>query len=149
MIGEHEMRVLITGVDADGRSRVVGEERIALRSDPTAGGFWFASVFETTSSPPPTRPDGRAAHLDVGLAPGLVRWEVIDYPPGRRYHRHHTDTVDLDIVLAGTLELRLDDGAHVLHAGEGVVVNGVDHAWAAGPEGARLSVVFVGTPTRT
>jgi quercetin dioxygenase-like cupin family protein len=59
---------------------------------------------------------------------------------------HHTDTVDIDIVLDGSIELTLDDGVHVLQAGDGAVIRGVDHAWRAGSEGARLSVIFIGTP---
>jgi quercetin dioxygenase-like cupin family protein len=140
------MRVVITGVDADGRSCVVGEERIELGSDATAPGFWFGEVYETASVPPPARPNGRGDRLEVGLAPGLVRWQVIDFQPGVTYPMHHTDTVDFDLVLRGSVELHLDDGVHTLHAGDGAVVNGVDHAWAAGPDGARLSVLFVGTP---
>jgi quercetin dioxygenase-like cupin family protein len=143
---QHEMRVLITGVDAEGRSCVVGEERVVLGSDPASSGFWFGSLFETTSAPPPARPPGRGEDLDIGLAPGVVRWQVIDYPEGPSYPVHHTDSVDLDIVLEGTIELTLDDGVHVLQVGEGAVINGVDHTWAGGPGGARLSAICIGTP---
>jgi quercetin dioxygenase-like cupin family protein len=144
----HEIRVLITGVDDQGRSCVVGEERVALGTDPASPGFWFGSVFETTAAPPPARPDGRADYLETGVEPGHVRWQVVDYAPSQVYPMHHTDTVDLDLVLAGSVELTLDDGVHILQAGDGAVINGVDHAWAGGPEGARLSVMFVGTPPR-
>jgi quercetin dioxygenase-like cupin family protein len=148
MADKHGMRVLVTGVGADGRSRVIGEERVALGAVEGSPGFWFGTLFETASAPPPPRPDGRAPHLDVGLAPGVARWQVIDYPPGQTYPMHHTDTVDFDLVLEGQIVLTLDDGAHVLEAGDGAVINGVDHAWAAGADGARLSVIFVATPPR-
>ena len=146
MIEHHRMRVLITGTDAEQRSLVVGEEHVELNSLPDNSGFWFGNVFETIAVPPSARPRGHGEYLDVGLAPGLVRWQIIDYAPGESYPMHHTDTVDFDLVLQGSIELALDDGAHLLHAGDGVVVTGVDHAWAAGPDGARLSVIFLGTP---
>jgi quercetin dioxygenase-like cupin family protein len=143
---QHEMRVLITGVDAEGRSCVVGEERVVLGSDPASSGFWFGSLFETTSAPPPARPPGASPMSRSSPRPGVVRWQVIDYPEGPSYPVHHTDWVDLDIVLEGTIELTLDDGVHVLQVGEGAVINGVDHTWAGGPGGARLSAICIGTP---
>ena len=58
---------------------------------------------------------------------------------------HHTDTIDYDIVLAGSVELILDDGAHLLGPGDCVVITGVDHAWRAGPDGVILSVALIGS----
>jgi quercetin dioxygenase-like cupin family protein len=140
------MRLLVAGVDDQGRSCVVSDQQVSLDSDPSAQGFWFANLFETTSAPPPARPEGRADRLDVALEPGRVRWQLIDFHPGVNYPMHHTDTVDIDIVLTGSVELTLDDGIHVIEQGEAVVINGVDHAWTGGPEGCRLSVTFIGTP---
>ena len=148
MTEQHRMRVLVTGIDDEGRSCVVGDEWVTLGTDEASPGFWLGQLFETSSVPPPARPAGRADHLDTAVAPGLMQWHVVDYAPGQAYPMHHTDTIDLDTVLAGSLELHLDDGVHVLEAGDAAVVTGVDHAWVAGPQGARLSVVFVGTPPR-
>ena len=61
---------------------------------------------------------------------------------------HHTDTVDFDLVLEGTVELLLDDGAHLLSSGDHAVVTGVDHAWRAGSEGCVLSAVALGSSER-
>jgi uncharacterized cupin superfamily protein len=47
---------------------------------------------------------------------------------------HHSDSVDFSIVLEGTVDLILDDGTHRLGPGDGVVMNGVDHAWATHEE---------------
>jgi len=52
------------------------------------------------------------------------------------------------IVLSGSIELILDDGEHPLVAGDHVVVTGVDHAWRAGPDGCRISIISLGvSPT--
>ena len=34
---------------------------------------------------------------------------IVDYEPGAAFDMHHTDTIDLDTVLPGDLELLLDD----------------------------------------
>jgi quercetin dioxygenase-like cupin family protein len=44
------------------------------------------------------------------------------------------------------MELTLDDGTHLLEAGDCVVINGVDHAWRAGPEGCTMGFAVYGTP---
>ena len=146
MTTAHEMRVLITGVDADGRSFVLSEQ-VAL--DPVPDGvFHFGVVHRTASAPPSAGPAARTEHMDVHVPPGIAQWIVVDYEPGGVQEWHHTDTIDFNHVLSGSIDLTLDDGVHHLEAGDGAVVNGVDHAWQAGADGCRLSVLFLGTPPR-
>jgi quercetin dioxygenase-like cupin family protein len=140
------MRLLVTGVDADGRSCVVSEQ-VGLHPVPD-GAFHFGVVHRTAAAPPPAGPAARTELMDVQVPPGIAQWIVVDYEPGGVQEWHHTDTVDFDLVLQGSIDLTLDDGVHHLDAGDGAVINGVDHAWQAGPEGCRLSVLFLGTPPR-
>ena len=136
--------MLVTGVDSEGRSCVVRDE--APKFEQVGPGFGMASLFATPTSPPPPRPAGRADSIDVGVAPGLLRWDLIDYAPGATAAMHHTDSVDFEVILSGDLELILDDGPHSLAPGDIAVVTGVDHGWKAGPEGARMAVLIAGTP---
>ena len=138
------MRTLITGVDAQGKSCVVSHDDLTL--DQLAPGFAMGIPFATTTSPPPARAGGTAPLIDQGIAPGLVRWMVVDLGPDSETPTHHTDTLDLQTVMSGSVELILDDGAHRLEQGDLVVLTGVDHAWRAGPQGCRLSAILVGTP---
>lgn len=138
------MRVLITGVDADGKSCVVSNTEAEINS--VAPGFAMGIPYATESSPPPPRPHGHAELIDQFIAPGHVRWMVVDYGPNSRTPVHHTDTLDLQTVLSGTIDLILDDGVHSLEAGDMVVMTGTDHAWKAGPDGCRVNAVLVGTP---
>ncbi len=146
------MRKLITGVDAAGRSCIVDETE--LTPEPAGGhGVSVARVFATTESPPPPRPAGLAERVDVALAPGLVRWMVVDHGPHDSQDgpvtsttMHHSDAIDLVFVQDGSADLVLQDGAHEVTVGDLIVMPGVDHAWKAGPEGCRLVVVKVGTP---
>ncbi len=138
------MRTVITGVDADGRSCVVSQDGLSL--DQLAPGFAMGIPYATTTSPPPGRPTGTAPLIDQGIAPGHVRWMVVELGPDSETPMHHTDTLDLQTVLSGSVDLLLDDGAHRLGQGDLVVLTGVDHAWRAGADGCRLSAVLVGTP---
>jgi quercetin dioxygenase-like cupin family protein len=60
---------------------------------------------------------------------------------------HHADTLDLETVLTGSVDLLLDDGVHHLEEGDMVVMTGVDHAWKAGPDGCRINAILIGTAT--
>ena len=139
------MRVLMTGVDDDGRSCVIGAETIAMDLAPGRR-IWHGTPYTAPSVPPPARPIGHSPFMDLQIPPSSARWLVMDYEPGEEQEMHQTDSVDLDIVLRGSIELILDDGIHVLHTGDGAIVGGVDHAWKAGINGCRLSAIFIGTP---
>ncbi len=146
------MRRLVTGVDDAGRSCVVEDAELALAgmSAPSGSpGVSAAQVFAVLACPAPVRPAGRATFHDMGVPPGLARWTVFRFAPEYTSPMHHTDTIDVDIVLEGSVEIVLDDRAHPLEQGDCVVVTGVDHGWKAGPEGVLMSVAVIGTPPRT
>ncbi len=137
-------RLLITGVDAAGRSCAVQDGPVTLDGFPGFEGILFSVLYATPSAPAISHGGRGADTLDLGVPPGTINWKMIDYGPGVAFSMHHTDTVDLDLVLSGSVELILDDGAHPLDAGDTAVVTGVDHAWRTGPDGCRLSVMSVG-----
>ena len=137
-------RLLITGVDASGRSCAVRDDALVLQGDAGLSGLLY-SVLYATPAVTSVAVGGRAAdHLDLAVPQGTIRWTMIEYAPGTEFAMHHTDTVDFDVVLSGSVELILDDGAYPLAAGDSLVVTGVDHGWRAGPQGCRLSVVTIG-----
>ena len=136
-------RLLITGVDASGRSCAARDDRITLEGEAGLEGILYSVLY--AAPPVPSIGGGRVADfLDLAVPPGSMRWTMIDYAPGKAFSMHHTDTVDLDVVLSGSVDLILDDGEHPLAPGDSVVVTGVDHGWRAGPEGCRLSIVTIG-----
>ncbi|MDT5260516.1 MAG: hypothetical protein QOD10_5596 [Mycobacterium sp.] len=139
------MRLLVTGVDAAGRSCAAEDGPLTLQGGPGLEGILYTVLYATPSLPSISTGGGRVADvLDLAVPAGAMRWTVIDYAPGAAFSMHHTDTVDLDVVLAGSVDLILDDGEHPLAPGDSVVVTGVDHGWRAGPEGCRLSVMTIG-----
>jgi quercetin dioxygenase-like cupin family protein len=138
-------RFLLTGVDESGRSCATQDDQVILQGGAALGGLLYSVMYATPSLPSISSGGGRTADtLDLGVSAGAMDWKLIDYAPGMEFPMHHTDTVDFDIVVSGLVELILDDGRHPLAAGDSVVVTGVDHAWRAGPEGCRLSVISIG-----
>jgi mannose-6-phosphate isomerase-like protein (cupin superfamily) len=94
---------------------------------PPANGYRFA-VFTLGPDSVAMPPD-----LDIGDAleelgtklPGLAEAMEPENPG-----MHTTDTVDIDVVISGEVDLELDDGSEVhLSAGDCVIQNGTRHAW--------------------
>ena len=106
------MRLLVTGVDASGRSCAAQHGPIALQGG--LDGSLYSVLYATPSFPSISTGGGRAADLlDLAVPAGAMRWAVIDYAPGAAFSMHHTDTVDLDVVLSGSVDLVLDSGQTV------------------------------------
>jgi mannose-6-phosphate isomerase-like protein (cupin superfamily) len=105
-----------------------GKEPAARDFFPPAGGYRFSFV-----TIPPEGSAGLPEDLDVEQTVA----EVNEKLPGMMGHMepdnpgmHTTDTVDLDLLLSGELDLELDDGAEVhLRPGDCVIQNGTRHAW--------------------
>ena len=109
-------------------------------------GLSVDGLFKTAEAPPPPRPEGRGDFIDLGVAPGLNSWLMWRFEAATEVPMHHTDTVDFDLVMSGSIELTLDDGVHRLESGDCVVMTGVDHAWRAGPDGCLMISIAIGTP---
>jgi quercetin dioxygenase-like cupin family protein len=136
------MRQIVTGVDDHGRSCLVAE----TVNPPAGPAVGVHTVFETAANPAPTRPPGHSTLMDLHVDVGRTRWIIVQWPPGLTAQMHHTDTLDFDACLAGSIELVLDDGPHRLDPGDCAVVTGVDHGWRAGPDGCTMAVLLLGTP---
>lgn len=138
-------RVLITGVDASGQSCAAQDESITLQGNAALNGIMFAVLHAAPSLPAIAAGDRRIGDfLDLVVPPGALRWTVIEYAPGAAFSMHHTDTVDFDVVLSGSVDLILDNGVHPLKPEDSAVITGVDHGWQAGPQGCRTAAMTIG-----
>lgn len=137
------MNCLITGADENGRS--FAWKHFAPQPAEIAPGLEVAGLFATKVSPPALDPAGKGEFVDLGVAPGLAGLNLWRFGAGEGYPMHHTDTIDVDTVLEGSIELLLDDGAHQLSARDCAVVTGVEHAWRAGPQGCLMLSIAVGS----
>ena len=170
-----QVRRVVTGHDQHGKAAVVDEgvvepTTVALSST-TYHELWradFAPIFpdagengpKTTFLPPPgghrffilTLPpgDGHAlgdVDLEAGIRelqeklPGMLETNEFDNPG-----MHTTDTVDMEIMLAGEVVLELDDGVEItLRTGDVNIQNGTRHRWHnRGTEPAVMAVAMVG-----
>jgi mannose-6-phosphate isomerase-like protein (cupin superfamily) len=154
-----DVRRVVTGHDAQGRSRVVSDSRVSPTTVAAFPGYEFhtlwggdlASEFPDDGSEPqwvgyfppqcgfrfgvftiPPKQEGAA----IGAGRDVFR-EVEEKLPGLlKYSErdgsgmHTTPTVDFEIVLQGEVILELDDGQRVtLSAGDTVIQNGTRHRW--------------------
>ena len=138
------MKRLVTGI-RDGKSCVVQEDALL----PQAGVLIHDRFYRVGLDPPPMRPPGRGAFLDVGVPAGQLSCVTVYVPPNSGWPQmHKTDSIDLHTIVSGSVELILDDGAHTLSAGDCAVVAGVDHAWRTGAEGCTTAITIIGCPPR-
>jgi hypothetical protein len=136
------MRWLVTGVDADGRSCVLSETQFPPAAD-NANPWQQMYIVEPPLSP---RPPTRGAFTDLQIPVGGMHWLAFRFTPNQEADNHYTDTLDLDTVIEGSMELVLDDGSHQLEPGDCVVISGVDHTWRAGSDGCLMTFAMLGTP---
>lgn len=105
-----------------------GAEPSAPTFFPPAAGYRFTFVTlppeGSTTIPDDLDLEQAVAEMNAKL-PGMMEHMEPDNPG-----MHTTDTVDLDLIITGELDLELDDGAEVhLRPGDCVVQNGTRHAW--------------------
>jgi hypothetical protein len=124
----------------DGRSCAVEE------IDCTPGGDELRTIRVTdlVVSPPAIRPAGVGEYRDMGIPPGTMRWLRVQFQPGQLRPMDYTNTVDCHTVVAGSIELLLDDGPHRLEPGDSVIIKAVDHGWRIGPDGCATSAILFG-----
>lgn len=141
------MRRVVTGHDANGRAKVLWDGTDAAVKRGKSG---FLTHLWNTKATPATIPVGEAID-DPGAEPhvtppppGGSRFVVIDYPPGNTGTMHRTETIDYIVVLAGEIDMVMDDSTVTLRAGDTMIQRGTNHAWFnRGTENARLAFVLV------
>jgi quercetin dioxygenase-like cupin family protein len=82
----------------------------------------------------------------LGTAPPAngTRFAVIDFPAGNSGRMHRTETIDYVIVIAGEIDMDMDNSTVRLKAGDVMVQRGTHHAWVnRGTERARLAFVLI------
>jgi hypothetical protein len=135
------MRMIVTGI-RDNRSCVVKE----IDCKPQGEGMSTLPLIDLALGALPARPPGKGDFVDIRVPVGMMRWYRVRFQPNHIRGMHHTDTIDCHTIVAGSIDLILDDGPHRLTIGDSAIVTGVDHGWQSGPEGCATSIVILGTP---
>jgi quercetin dioxygenase-like cupin family protein len=82
--------------------------------------------------------------LGTAPPPRGTRFTINDIPPGAPGVMHRTETVDYCIVLAGEVDMDMDDSSVRLKAGDVVIQRGTNHSWVnRGTEPARIAFVLI------
>ena len=100
----------------------------AARSIPAEASSVVNELWSLTGGPW-CRPTTHVGLESFGRVPaGETRWIITQMGPGLAAPMHSTPTIDYGLVVTGDVELGLEDGSAHLHAGDSVVVNGVEHS---------------------
>ena len=158
------MRRVITGLGPDGRSVVTsdGPPPVAFHAVPERGfarigapwtgesiGTGEAVVHELWALDDQPTPSAVDPTLTVSAPaydppPATTKWIITQMGPSLTAPMHATPTVDYAVVVSGEVELILEADRVLLGPGDTVLVNGVRHAWVAGPEGCVIATVLIG-----
>jgi quercetin dioxygenase-like cupin family protein len=124
------IRRVITGHDKNGRAIVAIDESVknVAQSRP---GAQAAVIWTSEGFPVDNDGDADTSGRKVGttLDNGIV-FRVVSFGPGVSPRNHRTDSIDYAVVIAGEIDMELDDGKSVhLKAGDVLVQRGTIHNW--------------------
>ena len=88
--------------------------------------------------------DKGARDIGTTIAGGSV-FRVVEYGPGVVPRNHRTASIDYAVIMAGEIDMLMDDSEVHLVAGDVVVQMGTNHAWAnRGDEPCQIAFILIG-----
>lgn len=142
------IRRVVTGHSAGQVAKVIRDGPATNAKYPGAG--VASTLMWCTTSMPADIPIGEDCEdmggRVLGSAPPAngTRFAVVDFPPGNPAVTHRTESIDYVIVLAGEIDMDMDDSSVKLKAGDVMVQRGTNHAWVnRGKERARVAFVLI------
>jgi len=135
------IRRVVTGLDAEGRSTVLFDDRAAGHNSRV---LWHSPAMPADNSG--SRDTGNVLFNGGMLGRSASTLIISEMNAAQTVHPfvHATDTLDYVVVLRGRIELLLEAGSVELEAGDCVVDRGVAHAWRVlGDEPAMMAVAFM------
>jgi quercetin dioxygenase-like cupin family protein len=138
------IRRVVTGHDEAGRAIFISDEQFTTM--PIPGGDAAFSLLWTTAAVPADNNDdveGREREAGLTLHQGSVI-RIVDMLPGGVSPMHRSNSIDYGIVIAGQVELEVDDGAtQLLGPGAIIVQRGTMHLWRNPSMTKTCRIVFV------
>jgi quercetin dioxygenase-like cupin family protein len=128
------IRRVVTGHDGDNVAKAILDGEATNARFPPSG--IRSTLIWCTDGTPADIPVGETIEdmgerkLGTPPPPNGTRFAVIDFPPGNTPAMHRTETIDYVIVLAGEIDMDMDDSTVTLRAGDVMVQRGTNHAWA-------------------
>jgi quercetin dioxygenase-like cupin family protein len=142
------VRRIVTGHSQDNIARVLIDGSATNKKFP-AGGIVSTLIWSTDETPADISVgedviDAGARILGTAPPSNGTRFSVQDFPPGNRPSIHRTESLDYVIVLAGEIDMDMDDSTIKLKAGDVIVQRGTNHAWVnRSDRTARIAIVLI------
>lgn len=139
------VRRVVTGHDAKNIAKVlIDGPATNKRAGSASTLIWSTDAMPVDISIGEDAEDMGARILGTPPPPNGTRFTVNDIPPGNAGVMHRTETLDYAIVLAGEVDMELDDSTTKLRAGDIVIQRGTNHSWVnRGTEVARIAFILV------
>ena len=124
-----QLRRIVTGHDANGRA-VVNVDEVSKNLTSGRPRQMACVVWTTESFPVDNTGDADEGLRKVGttLNNGTV-FRVVEFGPGVAPRIHRTDSIDYAVVMAGEIDMEMDDTVVHLKAGDVLVQRGTIHNW--------------------
>lgn len=141
-----QVRRVVTGHDAQGKAIVkideVCSDFIEGRPNGLLRNIWTT---DTTPANNDGQEDGGARSGRFTMIENGTVFRVLHFLPGVQKRVHRTDSIDYIVVMAGEIDMELDEGEQVhLKAGDVMVQRGTVHNWVnRGTEPCTMAVILV------
>jgi quercetin dioxygenase-like cupin family protein len=123
------IRRVVTGHDAQGRAKVLIDEKVKNITAPRPGAQY--SVIWSSEELPVNNDgsdDPSGKKVGTTIAGGSV-FRVVSFGPGVAPRNHRTDSIDYAVVISGEIDMQLDAETVHLKAGDVLVQRGTIHNW--------------------
>jgi quercetin dioxygenase-like cupin family protein len=139
-----QIRRVVTGHDASGRACVKIDEivknLVSSRPGATARVVWTTEGFPVDNT---AEEDAGLRKTGTTLDNGTV-FRILELAPGVSPRNHRTDSIDYAVVMAGEVDMELDDTTVHLRAGDVLVQRGTIHNWVnRGTEPCVIAFVLI------
>jgi mannose-6-phosphate isomerase-like protein (cupin superfamily) len=140
------VRRVITGHDADGKAIVKIDQVCTDFVEGRPNGF-LRNIWTTDGTPADNdgQDDGGARAGRFTMIENGSVFRILHFLPGVQKRVHRTDSIDYIVVMAGEIDMELDEGEQVhLEAGDVLVQRGTVHNWVnRGTEPCTMAVILV------
>ncbi|GHV24047.1 cupin [Spirochaetia bacterium] len=124
-----KIRRVVTSHDDKGKAIVAIDEVscdvVSFRPGATVANIWSTAGFPVDNN----GLKDTAKEISGTTRAGGTVFRVIEFAPGVAPRNHRTDSIDYAIVLAGEIDMTLDDQVVTLRAGDVLVQRGTIHNW--------------------
>jgi quercetin dioxygenase-like cupin family protein len=137
------IRRVVTGHDDNGKAQVDSDQVLDMAEMRPATNnrvLWTTEGFPVDNN---GHEDTSSRAGGLTLANGTV-FRVVEFGPGNPQRVHRTDSIDYAVVMAGEIDMELEDSVVHLKAGDVLVQRGTVHNWVnRGSAPCRIAFILI------